>query len=127
MNPPSAESKASSGSRYITVMLIPVLGANGKVQNRTIPFDRPPTKEFAVNTCERLHEEYVTRDGYDSEWERCAAVLRQIPEERFSRMNQRRATSMTHLVDVALPNGTITQRMFSARSCLVHEVKHSER
>ncbi len=126
MTSPSAEPKnpARPASRYITVMLIPVVGANGKVQNRTLTFDRPPTKEFAVNTCRRLHTENVTREGYDSEWERCAVVLSQISEERFSRMNQRRATSMTQLVDVTLPNGSITQRMFSARSCMVHEVIH---
>ena len=123
MNTPEvAESGATPARRYVAVMQIPILGGNGRIQNRTLTFSRSPTKEFAINTLARLHEEQKHKDNYSDEWSRCADVLKQVPEELFSRMNQRRTSSLTCLVDVFMPGGEVANRVMISRLCQVHEV-----
>jgi hypothetical protein len=111
-------------SRYNTVMLIPVMGGNGKIQNRILLLDRPPTKEFAIQKATELHAEYAGRKNYANEWSRCADVFKQVPEELFAHLYQRRTTSITYLVTVSTRDGLVN-RMFSARLCMVHSVPPS--
>jgi hypothetical protein len=106
---------------YVTVMSIPVVGGNGKIQNRMLCFEKPPTKEFALKTVGRLHAECVSKDTYSQEWDRCTETLKQVPEELFAQMNQGRTNRITHLVSIDTQDGDIS-RLFSARSCAVHEV-----
>ena len=104
---------------HVSVLTIPVVGASGKLQNRTVVFSDRPTKEAALKTLQGLHEEFTGRDDYVGEWLRCVDVVQAVPEELFSQMNQRRARKITHLVTLDV-GGTKQSRLFSARSCRVH-------
>lgn len=106
---------------YVTVFQIPIVGGNGNIQSRSLVFDRPPPKEGAINTLMALHEESLRKESYVGEWERCANTLRQVPEELFARMSQRRTRNITHLVSVVTHDGVTQRRLFSARSCFVHD------
>ncbi len=108
-------------SRQVVVMSIPVMGGNGKIQNRLLTFDRAPSKEFAVATAERLHRESCDKESYANEWARCVEVMKQVPEQLFAQMYQGRSMSITHLVSVQTKNETVS-RIFSSRSCKPHTV-----
>lgn len=108
-------------SRQIIVMSIPVMGGNGKIQNRLLTFDRAPSKEFAVATAERLHRDFCDKESYSDEWARCVEVLKQVPEQLFAQMYQGRSTSITHLVSVKTKTETVS-RIFSSRACKPHTV-----
>ena len=104
---------------HVSVLTIPVVGASGKLQNRTVVFNDRPTKEVAIRTLHELHSEFIGRDDYVGEWLRCVDVVQAVPEELFAQMNQRRSRKITHLVHLDV-NGTQQARLFSARSCRVH-------
>ncbi len=105
---------------YVTVFIIPIVGASGTIQSRSLVFCRPPTKEVAIETLHGIHRDSQGRPGYCGEWQRCAETLAQVSEEMFSQMNQRRSRKITCMVKVTTPDGNTTPRLFSARSCFVH-------
>lgn len=112
---------SQAGPMYVTVFLIPIVGGNGNIQNRSLVFRRPPTKEHALRVVTNIHESSRERGDYANEWQRCFDTLQQVPEELFSKMNQRRARSFTYMVTITLPDGSTQTRILSARSSFVHD------
>lgn len=104
---------------HVSVLTIPVVGASGKLQNRTVVFYERPTKEAAIKTLNELHDEFTGREEYVGEWLRCVDVVKEVPEELFAQMNQRRSRKITHLVHIDV-DGSTQSRLFTVRSCRVH-------
>ena len=104
----------------VIVIWIPIEGGNGNIQNRSVVFKEPPTKEKTLQVLEHLHLISEARGGYGGDWMRCAQCVQQVPEQLFARLNQNRARSFTHLVTVTKADGTDHKRIFTARECQVH-------
>lgn len=118
--PTNNEQSSAVRPLHVTVLLIPIVGASGTIQSRSLVFHDRPTKEVAISTILDIHKQSVERHDYHGEWERCAHTLQDVPEELFARMNQRRVRKITHMVPIKLPDGSVQQRLFSGRSCFVH-------
>lgn len=118
--PTPSTSLSYSQKASVIVLWIPIEGGNGNIQNRSIVFQEPPTKEKTLEVLNRLHLVSDARGGYGGDWMRCAESVKQVPEQLFARLNQNRVRSFTHLVSITKSDGTSHKRIFTARECQVH-------
>ena len=115
---------AEDSTQHVVVMVIPIRGDRGDAHSRSIVLNRAPTKEGTLKVLQDIYDRCIaqSKPSNGAGWLSCMNTIRSVPEELFSRLNQRRTSSITFLCSIVLADGTIARRVFSARVCGVRNV-----